>query len=490
MTTHRSSGWFKNIFKKVRDHTPTPALNTNETRFTLKANASSMMPKVVGFNFVRNKHTKESSRVNIGINIGNDEARSPENEDEEKRITESDNEDNDAQMREVIVEFPLDRDRGIKYDYNNCVSKLIIKPDKYESKDELQRKKRIQSEKNKKKRKTKLEQEARTKSEDDAIDSVDNQPEESGDQDDTRSSVEENSDDDDEEQEEEYEDSHDDMDEDEQEMEDDGQDKKSDGNEDDMDPDDIDEDDMDEDDMDPDDLDPDDIDEDDMDEDEEEEDDGNDDENEEHKTMAAKSKERERRGNSSSSKVKELLSRKRQNEERDKMRGMYKSALLPKTRKMNSTPTESISITDGLRVNLKNFEYFDVFETFSRIIVSVKNKNAKLNCKCYYGWLKDEECWIFSNGVYKFAVGTKDHFDIIWGPNSHCKIHHQKTNMFNYTSEKDKLYLGPGDDVIWSSQNIKYEFYTLVPFKDHQTLHNVRKGFSTKWNIDSILMRV
>ena len=171
--------------------------------------------------------------------------------------------------------------------------------------------------------------------------------------------------------------------------------------------------------------------------------------------------------------------------------GMYRSCLEPKN-KENSGGRKFYTkylVRDKVK-NKKHFPYFDIFVTFASKTVCIKNVNYKLSCKCYTGFRKGEECQIYSNGTVIIAVGAKDHFDIIKGPKVRCKKHKQEIRTFHYTKKSHKLYLGQGDEVVWSDGSQNYEWYTLIPFKEHQTYSNAHNKFKSKYNVDSVVFTV
>ena len=186
-----------------------------------------------------------------------------------------------------------------------------------------------------------------------------------------------------------------------------------------------------------------------------------------------------------------IQQRMRINEERQRKRGMYRSSLEPKD-KSNTPPGRQCIREKLIRhkiINHKHFPYFDVFETFASKRVSIKNKKRKLSCKCHIGVMKNEECKVYSNGSVIIAVGAKDHFDIIHAPRPRCKKHKSKMRIFHYAKDEQKLYLGRGDEVVWSDGG-QYEFYTLVPFTENQTYYKAHNQFSFRYNVDSVLLTV
>ena len=183
--------------------------------------------------------------------------------------------------------------------------------------------------------------------------------------------------------------------------------------------------------------------------------------------------------------------RRKQNEERESRMGMYRSFFRPINVENKHKRTRLVKDDENIRLSLREFEYTDVYIHFASVIVFIANRGCKLNLKCYIGVINDEECDVESTGTMTFPIGTVDHFDIVFSPTGHCYIHKQTVKMFNYTSNKDKLYLGEGDEVVWSNKKgVKYVFYTLVPFKEHLEFRNIAGHFKSKYHIDSVLMRV
>ena len=181
----------------------------------------------------------------------------------------------------------------------------------------------------------------------------------------------------------------------------------------------------------------------------------------------------------------------RMNKERQRRSGMYRSVLEPKDDSNTPSGKRYIRKTHIRHkiIDPKHFPYFDIFETFASKRLSIKNKNVKLSVKCHTGFTKNQQCNVYSNGSELYAVGAKDHFDIIHTPRARCKQHKKKIRIFHYTKDEQRLYLGPGDEVVWSDGG-QYEFYTLVPFKETQTYYKAHNQFSLRYNVNSVVLTV
>ena len=411
--------------------TPKPAVNMAEAGLSFKRmhiidNVDSMIPLLIGYDFISAKYnTQEQARITATTD--------DEDEDENKA---------QSGPQEILIEFPLDRDLGIKYDFGSPITELNIKKDSKRKKKRRKKKQRLMTEIDENIKDSRMKPRITGNDDDDDEDDDEEETDSSDDDDD-------DDDDDDEDDEQETESSDDDDD-------DDGEDDEDNKSASDIEI----------------------VPNKDKDKDSESEND------EDGRMVDIEDKNKKKKKNKE---LEELLSRKRQNAHRQSEQSMYRSELGPLNQ---GNRGKRIVIDSGIRKALEDFEFYDVFEAFALIIVYVKNKDIRLHIKCWIGKIKKQRCDFVSTGIYKFAVGTKDHFDIIHGPLPWCKRHHRRARMFDYKGAEDKLYLGRGDVLVWSGGHYRYEFYTLVPFKESQCDTNVRKYGKKKYNIDPILMRV
>ena len=178
--------------------------------------------------------------------------------------------------------------------------------------------------------------------------------------------------------------------------------------------------------------------------------------------------------------------RKKMDKARQDIEGMFLSSLEPKMHNESGQCT----VKDHIRSCITNFEYFHVYDTYCMKKLCIKSRYRKLNVKCWQGFNKGEECNIYSNGHERCAVGTDTHYDIIYAPYALCKVHRGQTiRIFNCKDETEKLYLGEGDQVVWSN-GVPYEWYTGIPFVKHQTCAGARRSFNLRYHYHSVLLRV
>ena len=146
--------------------------------------------------------------------------------------------------------------------------------------------------------------------------------------------------------------------------------------------------------------------------------------------------------------------------------------------------------------------YFKLFDRSCRIILMIVNTDHSNNLYCYEGLKngKTNECNVVSIGWVRVAVGEETHFNIVYGPNTRCKRHKKMCKIFNYLSEKDRLYLGYGDKVVYkkdrtfqkdNSHHYPYKWYTLVSFKDfYDVFDTSHHAMSKRYHVSSTLLRV
>ena len=150
----------------------------------------------------------------------------------------------------------------------------------------------------------------------------------------------------------------------------------------------------------------------------------------------------------------------------------------------------------------KQNPYFKLFDTNCRIILIIVHKTHSNNLYCYEGLINGEtyKCNVRSIGWVRVAVGEETHFNIVYAPNTWCKAHKIMCKIFHYLSNKDKLYLGYGDKVVYkkdktfetdNSHHFKYKWYTLVAFKDCYDINDTSHyALSKRYHVSSTVLRV
>ena len=199
------------------------------------------------------------------------------------------------------------------------------------------------------------------------------------------------------------------------------------------------------------------------------------------------------------------------NKNRNKNKNKKRASNRGKSVKYNTFIIPKFDVADSNKITLirssiygsKNNEnpYFKLFDEHCRLYLIIVNTDYTSNLHCYEG-LKDGDislCNVVSIGFVRVAVAEETHFNIVYAPNTRCKTHKRLCKIFNYLSDKDRLYLGDGDKVVYKDPNklvradyshyFNYPWYTLVTFKD--SLYDTsRKCLSKRYHVSSTLLRV
>ena len=90
-----------------------------------------------------------------------------------------------------------------------------------------------------------------------------------------------------------------------------------------------------------------------------------------------------------------------------------------------------------------NNSYWNLYETLSPINVSIFNRTGKINCKCYFGKEREEECQLKVIGYVAIPVGDLEKFFILRSPLTKCSKHFGTiSKLYGFANAKEKLYLG------------------------------------------------
>ena len=90
-----------------------------------------------------------------------------------------------------------------------------------------------------------------------------------------------------------------------------------------------------------------------------------------------------------------------------------------------------------------NDSYWNLYETLSPINVSIFNRVGKINCHCYFGKEREEECQLKVIGYVAIPVGDLEKFYILRSPLTKCSKHYGTiSKLYGFANYKEKLYLG------------------------------------------------